>query len=44
MAGAATRQKQVSERLVTAEIHPLFVLPAGQGVKAADAVTVLAST
>ena len=29
------------ERLVTAEINPLFVLPEGQGVVAADAVLVL---
>jgi acetate---CoA ligase (ADP-forming) len=36
--------EQLGERLVTAEINPLFVLPAGQGVKAADAVMVLASS
>ena len=35
--------EQLGERLVTAEINPLFVLPAGQGVKAADAVMVLAA-
>jgi acyl-CoA synthetase (NDP forming) len=32
----------LSERLVTAEINPLFVLPAGQGVRAADGLAVLA--
>jgi acyl-CoA synthetase (NDP forming) len=32
----------LGERLVTAEINPLFVLPAGQGVRAADALAVLA--
>lgn len=32
---------QMGERLVEAEINPLFVLPAGQGVKAADGVVVL---
>ncbi|ASW03460.1 acetate--CoA ligase family protein [Paraburkholderia aromaticivorans] len=30
-------------RIVEAEINPLFVLPAGQGVRAADGVAVLAS-
>jgi acetate---CoA ligase (ADP-forming) len=35
--------EQLGERLITAEINPLFVLPAGQGVKAADAVMVLAT-
>jgi acyl-CoA synthetase (NDP forming) len=34
--------EQLGDRLVTAEINPLFVLEAGQGVKAADAVMVLA--
>ena len=34
--------ESLGERLVTAEINPLFVLPKGQGVKAADAVMVLA--
>ena len=29
------------ERLLEAEINPLFVLPAGQGVRAADGVVVL---
>ncbi len=33
----------LGERLVTAEINPLFVLPQGQGARAADAVMVLAS-
>jgi acyl-CoA synthetase (NDP forming) len=32
----------LGERLVTAEINPLFVLPEGQGAKAADALAVLA--
>lgn len=32
----------LSDRLVDAEINPLFVLPAGQGVKAADGVVVFA--
>ncbi|MDO9279396.1 MAG: acetate--CoA ligase family protein [Polaromonas sp.] len=31
----------LGERLLTAEINPLFVLPAGQGVRAADGVVVL---
>ena len=33
---------QLGERLVEAEINPLFVLAAGQGVRAADGVAVLA--
>ena len=33
---------QLGERLVEAEINPLFVLPRGQGVRAADGVAVLA--
>lgn len=33
---------QLGDRLVTAEVNPLFVLPAGQGVAAADGVAVLA--
>ncbi|AEG92498.1 acetate--CoA ligase family protein [Ramlibacter tataouinensis] len=33
---------QLGERLVEAEINPLFVLPQGQGVRAADGVAVLA--
>ena len=32
---------QMGDRLVEAEINPLFVLPEGQGVKAADGVVVL---
>ena len=34
---------QLGERLIEAEINPLFVLPAGQGVRAADGVVVLGS-
>jgi hypothetical protein len=33
---------QLGERIVDAEINPLFVLPQGQGVRAADGVAVLA--
>jgi acyl-CoA synthetase (NDP forming) len=33
---------QLGERLAEAEINPLFVLPQGQGVRAADGVVVLA--
>jgi succinyl-CoA synthetase beta subunit len=33
---------QLGERLAEAEINPLFVLPHGQGVRAADGVVVLA--
>lgn len=33
---------QLGERLLEAEINPLFVLPQGQGVRAADGVVVLA--
>ena len=32
---------QLGERLIEAEINPVFVLPAGQGVCAADGVVVL---
>jgi acyl-CoA synthetase (NDP forming) len=32
---------QLGDRLIEAEINPLFVLPAGQGVRAADGVVVL---
>ena len=32
---------QLGDRLLEAEINPLFVLPAGQGVRAADGVVVL---
>jgi acetate---CoA ligase (ADP-forming) len=35
---------QLGERLVEAEINPLFVLPQGQGVRAADGVAVLAGS
>ncbi|MFM0476895.1 acetate--CoA ligase family protein [Paraburkholderia strydomiana] len=35
---------RLGERIVEAEINPIFVLPAGQGVRAADGVAVLAST
>lgn len=34
---------QLGDRLVEAEINPLFVLPQGQGVRAADGVAVLAA-
>ena len=33
---------QLGERVIEAEINPVFVLPAGQGVRAADGVLVLA--
>jgi acyl-CoA synthetase (NDP forming) len=33
----------MGDRLVEAEINPLFVLPAGQGVRAADGVAVIAA-
>ena len=33
---------QLGDRLVEAEINPVFVLPEGQGVRAADGVVVLA--
>ena len=32
---------QLGERLIEAEINPVFVLPEGQGVRAADGVVVL---
>ena len=32
---------KLGDRLVEAEINPVFVLPAGQGVRAADGVVVL---
>jgi succinyl-CoA synthetase beta subunit len=38
----STMVENLGERLVTAEINPLFVLPTGKGVVAADAVMVLA--
>jgi len=31
----------MGERLIEAEINPLFALPQGQGVRAADGVVVL---
>ena len=34
---------ELGERLIEAEINPLFVLPTGQGVRAADGVVVLGS-
>jgi hypothetical protein len=34
---------QMGERLIEAEINPVFVLPIGQGVRAADGVVVLGS-
>ena len=33
---------QLGDRLIEAEINPVFVLPKGQGVRAADGVVVLA--
>ena len=39
--GFSQMADQLGERLVEAEINPLFVLPAGQGVRAADGVAVL---
>jgi acetate---CoA ligase (ADP-forming) len=35
---------QLGEHLIEAEINPVFVLPAGRGVRAADGVVVLAAT
>ena len=34
---------QLGDRMIEAEINPLFVLPQGQGVRAADGVAVMAS-
>jgi hypothetical protein len=34
---------QLGERLIEAEINPIFVMSKGKGVKAADGVAVLAS-
>jgi hypothetical protein len=34
---------QLGDRLVEAEINPVFVLPAGQGVRAADGIAVLSA-
>jgi succinyl-CoA synthetase beta subunit len=33
---------QLGDRLIEAEINPVFVLPEGKGVRAADGVVVLA--
>ena len=38
----AAMGEALGARLVTAEVNPLFVLPQGQGVRAADALAVLA--
>ena len=35
---------QLGDRLIEAEINPLFVLPAGKGVRAADGVVVLGTS
>ena len=43
IAAFARMAVQLGGRLVEAEINPIFVLPAGQGVRAADGVAVLAS-
>ena len=40
--GFSRMSAQLGERLVEAEINPVFVLPQGQGVRAADGVVVLA--
>ncbi len=37
----AQMAQHLGERLVEAEINPLFVLPQGQGVRAADGLIVL---
>jgi acyl-CoA synthetase (NDP forming) len=39
----ATMAEALGERLLEAEINPLFVLPSGQGVRAADGLAVLRS-
>jgi acyl-CoA synthetase (NDP forming) len=44
MVAFARMALRLGERIVEAEINPLFVLPAGLGVRAADGVAVLAST
>ena len=36
--------QQLNAHLLEAEINPLFVLPKGQGVLAADGIVVLSST
>jgi acyl-CoA synthetase (NDP forming) len=41
--GFARMAVQLGGRIVEAEINPIFVLPAGQGVRAADGIAVLAS-
>jgi acyl-CoA synthetase (NDP forming) len=38
----AAMGEALGDSLVTAEVNPLFVLPEGQGVRAADALAVLA--
>ena len=38
----STMTAQLGDRLIEAEINPVFVLPQGQGVRAADGVAVLA--
>ena len=38
----AAMAETLGDRLVEAEINPLFVLPEGQGVRAADGLVVLA--
>ena len=40
----STMAAQLTDRLIEAEINPLFVLPAGAGVRAADGVAVLERT
>lgn len=42
--GFSAMAAQLADRLVEAEINPLFVLPAGQGVRAADGVAILAAS
>jgi acyl-CoA synthetase (NDP forming) len=41
MRGFASMAEAFGDRLLEAEINPLFVLPAGRGVRAADALAVL---
>jgi hypothetical protein len=40
----STMVTTLGERLIEAEINPLFVLPQGRGVRAADGLVVLRST
>jgi acetate---CoA ligase (ADP-forming) len=40
----STMVSTLGERLIEAEINPLFVLPQGRGVRAADGLVVLRST